>query len=145
SLQPGRLADVVLWRPAFFGAKPEVVIKSGIRAWGSLGEGNATVEGAEPTRYRPDWGGTGRPAAELGVTFVAPGAEPSLGRRMRRMGRSVVPIGRVRGLTRSDLARNRATAAVEIDPGDGRVMLDGHELAVEPATDLPLNRRYWLR
>jgi urease subunit alpha len=145
SLEAGRLADLVLWRPAFFGVKPEMVIKGGFQAWGALGEGNATVEGAEPTRYRADWGGTGRPAAALGVSFAAPGAEGGLGRRMAPMGRRVVEIGRTRGLTRVDLARNRATVPVEIDPADGRVTLDGHELAVEPATDLPLNRRYWLR
>jgi urease subunit alpha len=145
SLEAGRLADIVLWRPAFFGVKPEMVLKGGFQAWGALGEGNATVEGAEPTRYRPDWGGAGRPAAALGVSFSAPGAEGGLGRRLAPMGRRVVEIGRTRGLTRVDLARNRATVPVEIDPADGRVTLDGHELAVEPATDLPLNRRYWLR
>ena len=60
SLQAGRLADIVLWQPAFFGVKPALVLKSGVAAWAPLGEGNATVEGAEPTRYRPDWGGAGR-------------------------------------------------------------------------------------
>ena len=69
SLRAGRLADIVLWKPAWFGAKPELVLKSGYAAWGSLGEGNAAVERAEPTRYRPDWGGAGRLAARLGVTF----------------------------------------------------------------------------
>ena len=64
SLQPGRLADIVLWSPAYFGVKPEFVLKAGFPAWGPLGEGNATVEGAEPTRYRPDFGGSGRAAAE---------------------------------------------------------------------------------
>ena len=71
SLQPGRLADIVLWEPAFFGVKPALVLKSGTAAWAPLGEGNATVEGAEPTRYRPDWGGTGRAAASLSTTFVS--------------------------------------------------------------------------
>jgi urease subunit alpha len=145
SLQPGRLADLVLWRPAFFAVKPELVLKAGYAAWAPLGEGNATVERAEPTRYGADWGGSGRPAAELGLTFVAPGAEAAVGRRMAGAGRRVVPIGRVRRLTREDLARNRATAAVEVDPGDGRVTLDGRELAAAPVRDLPLNRRYWLR
>ncbi len=145
SLRPGRLADIVLWRPGFFGVKPEVVLKAGFRAWAPLGEGNATVEGAEPTRYRADWGGVGRTAAALGVTFAAPGAEAGLGRALAPLGRRVVPIGRTRGLTRSDLHWNTATAPVDIDPGDGRVTIDGRELAVEPVDDLPLNRRYWLR
>src|SRR5215217_7330596 len=58
SLRRGRLADLVLWKPAWFGAKPELVLKSGYRAWGPLGDGNATVERAEPTRFRADWGGS---------------------------------------------------------------------------------------
>ena len=145
SLQPGRLADIILWRPALFGAKPELVLKAGYAAWAPLGEGNATVERAEPTRYAADWGGSGRPAAELGITFVAQGAEAGVGARMAPLGRRVVPVGRVRGLTRDDLARNRATAPIAIDPADGRVTLAGRELAVEAVRDLPLNRRYWLR
>ena len=145
SLRSGRLADIVLWRPGFFGVKPEVVLKAGYRAWAPLGEGNATVEGAEPTRYRPDWGGVGRAAAETAVTFAAPGSDAAVARRLAPLGRPVVEIGRTRGLTRSDLALNRSTAAIEIDPGDGRVSLDGRELAAEPVAELPLNRRYLLR
>src|SRR5439155_10246364 len=74
SLAPGRLADVVLWRPAAFGVRPEVVLKAGYWAWGALGEGNASVELAEPTRYRPHWGATGGAAAALGTTFVSKAA-----------------------------------------------------------------------
>ena len=144
SLRPGRLADIVLWKPAWFGAKPELVLKSGVAAWGPLGEGNATVERAEPTRYRPDWGSAPGVAPRLGVTFAAPSAADRL-RRTSVGGRAVVPIGRTRGLTRSDLWLNRATAPIEIDPTDGRVTLDGQPLAFDPVAELPLNRRYFLR
>jgi urease subunit alpha len=144
SLRPGRLADIVLWRPAFFGVKPELVLKSGYPAWGPLGEGNATVERAEPTRYAADWGGSGSVAPRLSVTFAAPGAGRALGRRLGAR-REVVEIGRTRALTRADLWSNRATAAVEIDPRDGTVTLDGRRLAVDPVSELPLNRRYLLR
>ena len=71
SLRPGRMADIVLWRPAFFGVKPEWVFKGGFPAWGPLGDGNASLERAEPTRYRPDWGGTPGAAPLLAATFVA--------------------------------------------------------------------------
>jgi urease subunit alpha len=144
SLRPGRLADIVLWHPAWFGVKPELVLKSGMAAWAPLGEGNASVEGAEPMRYRRDWGGVPEAARRLGVTFVAPGA----GDRVRGRGaggRDVVEIGRTRGLTRADLHANRATSPIEIDPVDGRVTLAGRALAVEPVTELPLSRRYFLR
>src|SRR5206468_12243489 len=115
SLRPGRLADIVLWKPAWFGAKPELVLKSGYPTWGPLGEGNATVERAEPTRYRGDWGSLPGAAARLGVTFVAPTAASGMARGLRA-DRAVVPIGRTRGLTRDDLWLNRATVDVEVDP-----------------------------
>ncbi|HXI81376.1 MAG TPA: urease subunit alpha [Verrucomicrobiae bacterium] len=144
SLRPGRLADIVLWKPAWFGAKPELVLKSGFAAWGPLGEGNATVERAQPTRYRPDWGGAGRVAGRLGVTFSSSGAVAAL-RRRSSIGREIVAIGRTGGLTREDLWLNRATPAIEIDPVDGWVTLDDRPLAMDPVDDLPLSRRYFLR
>jgi urease subunit alpha len=144
SLRPGRLADIVLWKPAWFGAKPELVLKSGYAAWGPLGEGNATVERAEPTRYRPDWGGVGQAAHRLGVTFSSESAATAL-RRQSPVGREIVAIGQTRGLTRADLWLNRATPAIEIDPVDGWVTLDDRRLAIDPVDDLPLSRRYFLR
>jgi urease subunit alpha len=147
SLAPGRLADIVLWKPAYFGVKPEFVLKAGYAAWAPLGEGNATVERAEPTRYQPDWGGSGRAAASLSLTFVSTrgAADAALVRRLAAGGRSVVPVAGTRGLTRANLVLNRATVPIEIDPVDGRVTLAGRRLEAEPATELPLNRRYWLR
>ena len=143
SLQPGRLADIVLWQPSFFGVKPALVLKSGVAAWAPLGEGNATVEGAEPTRYRPDWGGTGRAAAALSTTFVSSAAVGAA--HLRRHGRSVVAVRATRGLTRTALHRNRRVAAIEVDVRDGTVRLDGQTLAVDPVQEVPLSRRYLLR
>jgi urease subunit alpha len=144
SLRPGRLADIVLWKPAYFGVKPELILKSGYRAWAPLGEGNATVERAEPTRYRPDWGGSGAVAARLGVTFASAAAVKGL-RKQSRDGREVVAIGPTRGLTREDLTWNRATVPIEIDPVDGFVSLIGRHLDVPPVSEVPLSRRYLLR
>jgi urease subunit alpha len=147
SLQPGRVADIVLWRPAYFGVKPELVLKSGFPAWAPLGEGNATVERAEPTRYAADWGGAGLAAASLSTTFVSERgmANRALRERLAATGRTVTAVRRTRGLTRLDLVRNRATADVDIDPIGGQVRLAGRPLEVQPVDDLPLNRRYWLR
>ena len=145
SLEPGRLADIVLWKPAFFGAKPEWIFKGGYPTWGPIGEGNATVERAEPTRYQGDWGADPNVAPRVAVTFVSGAVDRvALAGRLGTR-RALVPIQGCRGLTRASLARNRATAPIEIDPADGRVTLDGRALAIEPATDLPLNRRYFLR
>ena len=143
SLQPGRLADIVLWEPASFGVKPALILKAGIPAWGALGEGNASVEGAEPTRYRPHWGGTGRAAPSVSATFVSSAATgvPALAAH----GRRVLAVRGTRGLTRASLVRNRATAAVEVDLADGTVSLDGRPLGIDPVREVPLSRRYLLR
>jgi urease subunit alpha len=144
SLQPGRLADVVLWKPEFLGVKPEAVFKGGARAWGPIGEGNATVWGCEPTRYGADWGGHGLAPADVSVTFVS-GVAVS-GGIAQRLGtrRRVVAVAGCRGLTRESLWVNRATAPVDVDPVSGGVSIGGRTLAVDAVTDIPLSRRYLL-
>jgi urease subunit alpha len=145
SLQVGRLADLVMWKPAFFGVKPEWVFKGGFPAWGPMGEGNASLERAEPTRYRPDWGGVPSAAPRVTVTFVASGIDRvALARRLGTR-RTLIPVHGLRGLTRASLHANRATAPVDIDVRTGAVALGGRALAVDPVTELPLSRRYLLR
>jgi urease subunit alpha len=145
SLRPGRLADLVLWKPAWFGVKPEVVFKGGYPAWGAYGDGNATVEWAEPRRYAPGWGGRGPASAAISVTFVSTGLDAAVFAARLGSKRTFLPVRKTRGLTRADLWLNKATANVTVDPSDGSVSLDGRPLAVKPASDLPLNRRYLLR
>ncbi len=144
SLQPGRLADIVLWKPAWLGVKPELVFKSGFPAWGSFGDGNATVEWSEPRRYRAGWGGHGLAPASVSVTFVSASLDATAFAARLGSGRAYLAVKETRGLTRADLHLNRATAAVEVDPVDGAVRLDGRILAAEPARDLPLNRSHFL-
>ena len=145
SLRPGRLADLVMWKPGFFGVKPEWVFKGGFPAWGPLGEGNATLERAEPTRYRADWAGVPTAAPRVAVTFVSTSVDRSSLARRLGTSRVLVPIGGVRGLTRASLHANRATAPVEIDVRSGAVSIDGRPLAVAPVREVPLSRRYLLR
>jgi urease subunit alpha len=123
------------------------VLKGGAMAWGPLGEGNATVEGAEPTRYRPDWAGLGRAAAARSVTFVsqAAAAEPRVAAVLAAHGRRLAPVHGMRGLTRDALVHNRATAAIEVGVRDGAVSLDGRRLAIDAVGEVPLSRRYFLR
>jgi urease subunit alpha len=138
-LQAGRLADLVLWEPAWFGAKPTTVLKSGWWAWGAYGEGNASVRGAQPVRYGPHLGGEGSAAAGLSVTFVSGRADAvgSLG-RLGSARRTSVVRG-TRGLTRRDLLANTSTVPVVVD-GDGTVRVGDRDLACEPVDRLPLNR-----
>ncbi len=145
SLTPGRIADIVLWKPASFGVKPEYVIKGGHHAWAPLGEGNASVERAEPTRYARDFAGLAHAAPSVAVTFVSASADPArLGRRLDS-GRAFLAVRGCRGLSRDDMTWNQATAAVDVDPVDGRVTLAGQPLEATPLTEVRLSRRYFLR
>jgi urease subunit alpha len=144
SLAPGGLADLVLWRPSWFGVRPELVIKGGAFAWGAIGEGNATIEGAMPVLHAPHWGATGRAGASIATTFVSRvalegGIRERLGSRRR-----FVAVEGTRGLTRDSFVANRAVPAVEVDRRDGTVTLEGRVLASDPVTEVPLSRRYLL-
>lgn len=144
SLSVGRLADIVLWRPTHFGVKPELVLKAGQFAWGAIGEGNATVESAEPRRYGPHWGALGEAAPALSTTFVSrvaleAGIQERLGSRRR-----FVAVQGTRSVSRGSLVHNTAVLSVQVDPGDGTVTVDGRVLAVDPVSEVPLNRRYLL-
>jgi urease subunit alpha len=145
SLAPGRLADIVLWKPAYFGVKPELVLKGGHPAWAPLGEGNATVEGAEPTRYAPEWAGLAAAASSVSAVFVSSSADVEALRSRLGTRRELIAVAGCRGLTRSSLRYNRATAPIEVDPVDGRVTLAGRDLAAQPLLEVPLSRRYFLR
>jgi urease subunit alpha len=144
TLAPGRLADIVLWRPGYFGVRPELILKAGHFAWGPLGEGNATVEGAEPRRYGAHWGGQGRAPASLSATFVSRAAMDA-GIAARLGGeRRLVAVSGTRAVRREHLVAGRACPPISIDPADGTVRLDGRTLAAEPETEVPLSRRYLL-
>jgi urease subunit alpha len=143
SLLPGRLADLVLWRPSHFGVKPEVVLKAGHFAWGAIGEGNATIESSEPRRYGPHWGALGAAPSALSTTFVSRAALDA-GIKRSTTGRRFVAVEGTRSIRRDALVRNRATLPIEVDPRDGTVTLGGRMLSVEPVDDVPLSRKYLL-
>ncbi|MGZ5213820.1 MAG: urease subunit alpha [Actinomycetota bacterium] len=144
SLAPGHVADLVLWDPASFGAKPVAVMKGGVVAWGPIGEGNASVHGAEPTRFGPDWGATGNAVAALATTFVSAAALDAGIARMLATRRRVVAVRGTRNIRRADLVANTAVPPIEVSPVDGTVTLHGRVLAAEPVSEVPLNRRYFL-
>jgi urease subunit alpha len=144
TLAPGRLADLVLWAPTHFGVKPALVLKAGIVAWSAMGEGNASVHLAEPTRYGPDWGGFGDAPSRLSITFVSRAAlDAGIAERLRTS-RRVVAVRGTRGITRDDLVANVMAPPIEVSPVDGTVRLDGRVLRSEPMSEVPLSRRYLL-
>ncbi|MGZ8620133.1 MAG: amidohydrolase family protein, partial [Actinomycetota bacterium] len=144
SLRPGRLADIVLWEPSRFGVQPALVLKAGHFAWGPLGEGNASVEGAEPVAYAPHWAATGRAAVSVATTFVSRAALDAGIRERLGSARRFVAAHGTRGVRGDTLLANRAAPPIEVDPADGTVRLDGRELRCEPVAEVPLNRRYLL-
>jgi len=142
TLAPGRLADVVLWRPAYFGVRPELILKAGHVAWGALGEGNASVEESQPRRYGAHWGGLGAAPASLSVTFVSQAALDAGIQRELGSRRRFTAVRGTRSVRRASLIAGRACPPVEVDHADGTVRLDGRVLAAAPVDDVPLSRRY---
>ncbi|GAB3142299.1 urease subunit alpha [Microbispora hainanensis] len=141
TLQPGRLADIVLWNPAWFGTKPELVIKAGFVAWGVSGSGSGSTRLTQPRIYRPYFGGLGDAPARLSRIFVAHEALDSAdAREALPTGLRYAAIRRTRGLTRADMCRNTATPRVEVSREPGPVLVDGAEVHVDPATEVPLSR-----
>jgi urease subunit alpha len=144
ALLPGRLADVVLWSPAGFGVKPVLVLKAGHFAWGPLGEGNASVEAAEPVVFGPHWAAMGSAPAAVGLTFVSQAAIKSGLRERLGSKRRFVAVSGTRGVRRSSLVANTAVANIQIDPGDGTVRMGGRLVTSPPADEVPLSSRYFL-
>ena len=144
SLEPGKLADIVLWKPAFFGARPELVIKGGFIAWAQMGDAGASIPTPQPQWMRPMFGGHPRAAAATSLAFVsaralAAGSVAALGLRKR-----LSAVRGCRGLGKRDLKLNDALPKLQIDPESYEVRADGELLTCEPATRLPLAQRYSL-
>lgn len=144
SLEPGKIADLVLWRPEFFGVKPELVIKGGYPAWGALGEGNASIPGSQPTIYAPHWGGNGLAAASISANFISSAAAEGDFRRQVESRRRAIPVKNIRQVGKRDMLYNDTNPRIEIDPRTVEIRIDGEPLPPLPDEDLPLNRRYFL-
>jgi urease subunit alpha len=144
SVEPGKLADLVLWEPAFFGVKPHAVIKGGAIAWAAMGDANASIPTPQPVLPRPMFGAFGGGPAATSVAFVAPAAlEDGLADRLR-VERPLVAVGDTRGRTKADLPGNDALPAIEVDPNTFTVRIDGTVHEPDPAPVLPMAQRYFL-
>jgi urease subunit alpha len=145
SLEPGKMADVVLWRPAFFGIKPELVIKGGFIAWSPMGDSAASLMTCEPLIMRPQWGAFGRAREALSACFVNPLAiaDDLAGRLGIR--KPLLPSRGTRHLSKTDMLHNQACPDVTVDPQTFVVSVDGQPVTCEPARVVPLAQRYMLR
>ncbi|AWW37385.1 MULTISPECIES: urease subunit alpha [Streptomyces] len=143
SIETGKLADIVLWRPEYFGAKPQLVLKAGFPAYGVVGDPNAATDTCEPLVLGPQFGAHGATPADLSVAFVARAALDQGNDRMPTRRRRVAVRG-TRGIGPADLRLNSRTGAVDVDPRTGLVTLDGEPLRSAPAESVSLNRLYFL-
>ena len=144
SIAPGKLADLVLFKPAFFGVKPELVLKGGFIAWANMGDPNASIPTPQPTFYRPQFGAHGAAVRATSLTFVSQasldgGALDELSLRKR-----LAPVKKTRGIGKRDMVLNDALPHIEVDPETYTVKADGRVLTCEPARSLPMAQRYFL-
>ncbi|MEU5392681.1 urease subunit alpha [Streptomyces tibetensis] len=143
SIETGKLADIVLWRPEYFGAKPQLVLKAGFPAYGVVGDPNAATDTCEPLVLGPQFGAHGATPADISVAFVAQAALDQGNDTMPTRRRRVAVRG-TRGIGPADLRLNSRTGAVDVDQRTGLVTLDGEPLRSEPAESVSLNRLYFL-
>ena len=146
SIEVGKRADLVLWHPAFFGVKPEMVLVGGTIAVAQMGDPNASIPTPQPVYTRPMWGAFGRALTASSVTFVSAAAlADGVGDRARARARSCSPSSNTRGgIGKAAMKLNDATPAIEVDPETYEVRADGELLTCEPAEVLPLAQRYFL-
>jgi urease subunit alpha len=142
SIETGKLADLVLWTPAFFGVKPDLVIKGGAIAMAPMGDPNASIPTPQPVHYRPMFGALGRALGSTCVTFVSGAAlDAGIG---SGLGRRFAAVRHNRDIGKRDMIHNDAMPAIEVDPETYEVRADGVLLTCEPATVLPMAQRYLL-
>ncbi len=145
SIEPGKLADLVLWTPAFFGVKPDLIIKGGMIAAAPMGDPNASIPTPQPVHYRPMFGAYGGAIASTAMTFVS-SASLNLGLAAKlRVSKPMVAVENTRGgLRKSSMIHNGATPDLHIDPETYAVTADGVLLTCAPATELPMAQRYFM-
>ncbi|NJP30952.1 urease subunit alpha [Micromonospora thermarum] len=142
SVEPGKLADLVLWDPAFFGVRPHLVLKGGFIAYAQMGDANASIPTPQPALPRPMFGACGAAAAATSLAFVAPAAlDAGLCLDVRRR---VVPVADVRSRGKADLPNNGAMPRIEVDPDTFTVRVDGQVVEPDPVPELPMAQRYFL-
>ena len=143
SIEKGKLADLVLWDPAMFAAKPKMVIKGGMISWSEMGDPNASLPTPQPIIYRPMFGAFGKAMAETCVSFVSKYAYDHGIKERLGLERMVLPVSRTRQLTKSDMAYNGGMPKIEVNPETFEVLIDGVPAHVPPAKEFSLGQLYF--
>jgi len=144
SVEVGKLADLVLWKPAFFGAKPEMVIKGGIIAWSQMGDPNASIPTPQPVSMRPMFGAFGAAPGPISIAFVSKACDEKGVAAGYGLSKRVEPVFGCRKIGKKDMKWNDATPRITVDPETYEVRADGELMSCEPASVLPLAQRYFL-
>jgi urease subunit alpha len=141
SLETGKLADLVLWRPALFGTKPEAVVKRGFIAWGQSGDGAGSIRSSQPRTYGPMFGGMGDAPRNLATIFVSQmAADAAIADTMSE--RCTEPVRDTRRLSRADMIRNKSVPKIQVPPDGGPVLIDERPARLAPTAEVPLGQRY---
>jgi urease subunit alpha len=144
SIEVGKVADLCLWRPAFFGVKPELVLKGGMIAWAQMGDANASIPTPQPVHMRPMFASYGSAMHATSLTFVSKAALKAGIPEKLKLQKKAVAVSGIRKLTKKDMKLNDRTPEMEVDSETYEVLADGELLTCEPATVLPLAQRYFL-
>ena len=144
SVEVGKLADLVLWEPKFFGVRPHVVLKGGFAAWAAMGDANASIPTPQPVLARPMFGASPSVAVASSLHFVAPEAVDSGVKERLGIARDLVPVSNTRKRTKADMVLNDALPDVRVDPDSFAVHVDGELIEPQPVSELPMSQRYFL-
>lgn len=144
SIEVGKLADLVLWEPKFFGVRPHVVVKGGFVAWGAMGDANASIPTPQPIFSRPMWGASSRVASATSVHFVSQSAIDAGIESKINISRMFSPIKNTRKISKADMPMNDALPEITVNPETFAVHIDGQLIEPEPAVELPMAQRYFL-
>jgi urease subunit alpha len=144
SVEVGKLADLVLWRPAFFGSKPEMVIKGGVIAWSQMGDPNASIPTPQPVFMRPMFGSFGKATGPISCAFVSQASVDDGSVASYGLNKQIEAVSGCRSVTKKDMKFNDATPNIEVDPETYEVTVDGLLLTCDPAQILPLAQRYFI-
>jgi len=145
SVEKGKLADLVLWQPAFFGAKPDLIIKGGSIVAAAMGDPNASIPTPQPVHYRPMFAGFGKSLAASSVVFTSAAAAASPLARKLKIDKTLYAVKNTRSrISKKSMIHNDATPEIEVDPETYEVRADGELLTCEPADVLPLAQRYFM-
>lgn len=144
SIEPGKLADLVLWKPAMFGVKPELIIKGGMIIAGRMGDPNASIPTPQPVIYRPMFGAYGKALHKTCATFVSKISIENKTIEKYQLEKMIIPVENCRNIGKKDLIHNDKTPNIEVNPENYKVTVDGEHITCEPLTEVPMAQRYFL-